>query len=98
MKPVVRVLLTGVAIGVLIQTWVRARNPSRKEVSSGNKPIEGVATAVVALVAIGVLIQSGLRARNAYDQAIARGEKPIEAVGTSVAAFIGLTPGERVNK
>jgi heme/copper-type cytochrome/quinol oxidase subunit 2 len=98
MKPVARVPLTVVAIGFLIQTWVRARNPSRKEVSSGNKPIEGVATAVAALIAVGVLIRSGLRALNAYNQAIDRGARPIEGVATTVVAFIGLTPGGPLNK
>jgi phage tail sheath protein FI len=100
MRAIARALLTLVAVGVLIQTWSRAQNASKgtEEVSSGNKPIEGVATAVAALVSVGLLIQSGLRARNAYDQAISRGARPIEGVGTAVAAFVGLAADGPVNK
>jgi hypothetical protein len=52
MRAVARTLLTMVAVGVLIQSWSRARNAYEKEVSSGNKPIEGVATAVAAFVGL----------------------------------------------
>ncbi len=99
MRAIARALLTVVAVGVLIQSWSRARSASKgtEEVSSGNKPIEGVATAVAAFISVGVLIQSGLRARNAYDQAIDRGARPIEGVGTAVAAFVGLLPGGPIN-
>jgi hypothetical protein len=52
MRAVARMLLTVVAVGVLIRSGLRARNAYEKEVSSGNKPIEGVATAVAAFVGL----------------------------------------------
>jgi hypothetical protein len=52
MRAVARTLLTVVAVGVLIQSWSRARNAYDKEVSAGARPIEGVGTAVAAFVGL----------------------------------------------
>jgi hypothetical protein len=52
MRPVARTLLTMVAVGVLIQTGLRARNAYNQAIARGSRPIEGVGTAVAAFVGI----------------------------------------------
>lgn len=52
MRAIARALLTVVAVGVLIQSGLRARNAYDQAIDRGARPIEGVGTAVAAFVGL----------------------------------------------